>query len=83
ARARADAADLALSRGEIWGPLHGLPITIKESHNIAGWPTTYGDPKLKDNRPAQTATAITRLLRAGAIIFGKTNVPLGLLDWQS
>jgi len=83
ARARADAADQALARGEIWGPLHGLPITIKESHNVAGWPTTHGNPRWKDNRPSETAVVIARLRDAGAVIFGKTNVPIGLLDWQS
>lgn len=83
ARARADAADQALARGEVWGPLHGLPITIKESHNVAGWPSTFGDPVLRDNRPSETAAVITRLLDAGAIVFGKTNVPIALLDWQS
>lgn len=83
ARARADAADAAQARGESWGPLHGLPMTVKESHHVAGWPTTWGDPALKDFRPTATGVAAQRLLDAGAIIFGKTNVPINLLDWQS
>jgi len=83
ARARADEADAATARGQSWGPLHGLPITVKESNNVAGWPTTYGDPALKDTIPPRNAVIVDRLLAAGAIIIGKTNVPLNLIDWQS
>ena len=46
---RAKAADAALAKGEVYGPLHGVPMTIKESYNIAGSPTTWGDPKLANN----------------------------------
>src|SRR5262252_4660721 len=49
ARERARAADAALAKGEVWGPLHGVPMTIKESYNVAGSPTTWGDPKLANN----------------------------------
>lgn len=83
ARARADEADAATARGERWGPLHGLPMTVKETHNVAGWPTTYGDPALAGFVPARNAAVIERLQAAGAVIFGKTNVPLNALDWQS
>ncbi len=83
ARSRAKAADVALAKGEIWGPLHGVPMTIKESYNVAGSPTTWGDPKLKDNVTATSALAVERLERAGVVLFGKTNVPLMLADWQS
>jgi amidase len=83
ARARADAADAALARGEVWGPLHGLPMTVKESFDIAGLPTTWGLPELRDSRAEGNAVAVERLLGAGAVIFGKTNVPLLLADWQS
>jgi len=83
ARKRADAADAALARGESWGPLHGLPMTVKESYDIAGLPTTWGVPALKDNIARSNAAAVDRLLGAGAVIFGKTNVPLWLADWQS
>ncbi|MGU3494852.1 amidase [Xanthobacteraceae bacterium A53D] len=83
ARARADEADAARARGEIWGPLHGLPMTVKESHHVAGWPTTWGDPALKDFRPDHSGVVIERLTAAGAIVFGKTNVPINLLDWQT
>jgi len=83
ARKRAKAADAALARSEIWGPLHGVPMTIKESYNVAGSPTTWGDPKLKDNVTETSALAVERLEKAGVILFGKTNVPLMLADWQS
>ena len=83
ARARAKAADAALARGEVWGPLHGVPMTIKESYNVAGSPTTWGDPKFKDNVAATNALAVDRLESAGAVLFGKTNVPLLLADNQS
>src|SRR6202048_4603476 len=78
ARERALAADAALARGEVWGPLHGVPMTIKESYNVAGSPTTWGDPKLANNVTETSALAAERLEKAGAILFGKTNVPLML-----
>ena len=82
ARLAAKAADIAIARGER-RPLHGLPITVKECLNIAGLPTSWGDIKYKDWQPSSDALAITRLKTAGAIILGKTNVPLMLSDWQS
>ena len=83
ARERARQADAALARGEVWGPLHGVPMTCKDSFNVAGLPTTFGSPQLKDNVAAEDALAIQRLKAAGAVIFGKTNVPLWLADFQS
>ena len=83
ARRRAEEADAALARGENWGPLHGLPMTIKESFDVVGMPTTWGLPELKENLPAANALAVDRLLGAGAVIFGKTNVPVMLADSQS
>src|SRR6266853_1175285 len=83
ARERARAADAALVRGERWGPLHGIPMTVKESFNVAGLPTTFGNPLWKDNIATGNAFLIDRLLRAGAIVFGKTNVPYMLADAQS
>jgi amidase len=83
ARERARAADAALARGERWGPLHGIPMTVKESFNVAGLPTTFGNPLWKDNVATGNAFLIDRLLQAGAIIFGKTNVPYMLADAQS
>ena len=83
ARTEADAADVALARGEIRGPLHGVPMTVKESFNVAGLPTTFGTPLLKNNIAAENAFLIDRLLQAGAVIYGKTNVPYMLADAQS
>jgi len=82
ARAAADAADAALGRGERQ-PLLGLPMTVKEQFNIAGLPTTWGHSKFKDWRPDTDALVVQRLKAAGAIILGKTNVPVDLGDWQS
>jgi amidase len=83
ARDRAREADAALARGESWGPLHGVPMTVKESFNIAGLPTTFGNPIWKDNIPDHNAVLVDRLLAAGAVIYGKTNVPFMLADSQS
>ena len=83
ALARAKEADAALAAGEDWGPLHGLPMTCKESYDVAGTPTTFGSPDHKDNIAKIDALAVTRLKEAGAILFGKTNVPLSLADFQS
>src|SRR5262249_9733783 len=83
ARDRARAADEALARGEPWGPLHGIPMTVKESFNLAGLPTTFGNPVWRHNIPAAHAVMGERLEAAGAVIFGKTNVPYMLADSQS
>jgi amidase len=83
ARRRARQADAALRKGKVWGPLHGVPMTVKESYDVAGMPTTWGLSELKDNVPARHALAVDRLLGAGVVLFGKTNVPSWLADWQS
>ena len=83
ARTRAGAADRALSRRDAWGPLHGVPMTIKESYDVAGLPTTWGVPASRNNIATKNAVAVDRLLGAGVVLFGKTNVPLYLADWQS
>ncbi len=83
ARKRAQAADHAFASGENWGPLHGVPMTIKESYDLVGLPTTWGIPELKDNYPDRNALGVDRLLAAGVVLFGKTNVPLYLADYQS
>ena len=80
--AAARAADAALARGET-RPLLGIPLTIKESFNVAGLPTTWGFPAQKDFIAAEDALSVTRVKDAGGVILGKTNVPLGLGDWQS
>jgi amidase len=82
ARAAADLADAALARGER-RPLLGLPMTVKEMFNVAGLPTTWGFPKVKGWQPQADALVIQRLKAAGAIILGKTNLPIRLADWQS
>jgi amidase len=82
ARAAAKEADAALARGER-RPLLGLPMTVKEQFNVAGLPTTWGNPKFRDWRPDADALTVQRLKAAGAIVIGKTNVPLRLSDWQS
>jgi amidase len=83
ARRRARQADAALRRGKPWGPFHGVPMTIKESYDVAGMPTTWGLPALKDNVAPRNALAVDRLLAAGVVLFGKTNVPAWLADYQS
>lgn len=80
--AAARAADAALARGET-RPLLGIPMTVKESFNVAGLPTTWGNPAQKNFMPAEDALSISRVKDAGAVILGKTNVPLSLGDWQS
>jgi amidase len=82
AHAAADAADAALGRGERQ-PLLGVPMTVKEQFNIAGLPTTWGFVKFKDWRPDADALVVQRLKAAGAVVLGKTNVPINLGDWQS
>jgi amidase len=82
AREAAKAADATLARGER-RPLLGIPITIKESFNLAGLPTTFGIPQFKDFMPKEDAVLVSRVKAAGAIILGKTNVPLALNDYQS
>lgn len=80
--AAAQAADAAIARGE-HKPLLGIPMTVKESYNVAGLPTTWGNPAQKDFIPAADALPIKRVKEAGGVILGKTNVPLNLGDWQS
>jgi amidase len=82
AREAAKAADVALARGE-QRPLLGVPMTFKEAFNIAGLPTTWGFLQFKDFVPKEDALAVSRMKGAGAIILGKTNVPLALADFQS
>jgi amidase len=75
ARQRAKAADEALAHGEIWGPLHGVPVTIKDVFETAGMRTTSSFRPLANYVPQQDATVVARLRQAGAIILGKTNTP--------
>jgi amidase len=82
AREAAKAADAALSRGDAQ-PLLGVPMTVKESFNVAGLTTTWGDPRFRNFMPKEDALIVSRVKSAGAVILGKTNVPLMLSDWQS
>ncbi|HEY2751512.1 amidase family protein [Phenylobacterium sp.] len=82
ARDAARAADAALARGER-RPLLGLPMTVKESHNVAGLKTTWGFDFAKDFVAAGDSVGVSRLKAAGAVILGKTNIPVSLADWQS
>src|SRR5258708_24272524 len=80
ARKRAQEADEALARGEVWGPLHGVPFTLKEAHATAGMRTTTGFPPLADYVPQEDSTVTARLRAAGGILIGKTNVHMMLAD---
>jgi amidase len=82
ARTAADAADAALARGDDVGPLHGVPMTVKDTYLTAGMRTTCGLPAW-DHVPDHDADAVGRLRRAGAVIFGKTNTPAMAGDWQT
>ncbi|MFO1081078.1 MAG: amidase [Reyranellaceae bacterium] len=83
ARKRARAADRAVKAGRKLAPLHGVPMTIKESFDVAGFPTTWGDPAFKKHVAATNSLVAQRMTDAGVVLFGKTNVPLNLADWQS
>lgn len=83
ARATADAADAALARGDAVGPFHGVPMTIKDTFEVAGVRTTAGFPPLAEHVPDRDAEAVRRLRQAGVVPFGKTNVPVLAGDWQS
>ena len=83
ARQRARAADTMLAGGQTLGPLHGLPMTVKDSFDWVGSPSTWGIPAMRDNYPQRNAVAVQRLQDAGAIIYAKTNVPMKLADWQT
>jgi amidase len=82
ARVAAKAADAALARGET-GPLLGIPVTLKEPFYVAGLPTSWGFPQFRDFAPKEDALVVARLKDAGALIIGKTNIPVGLRDFQS
>jgi amidase len=80
---RAKEADAALSKGQVWGPLHGVPCTIKDTFETAGVLTTAGAPFLKHYVPKQDAVSVARMHEAGIVMLGKTNVPFMASDWQS
>ncbi|RWC94921.1 MAG: amidase [Mesorhizobium sp.] len=83
ARERARQADVALARGDALGPLHGVPFTLKDTHDTAGMKTTVGFPPFADYVAKKDSPVVARLKAAGAILIGKTNVATMLSDWQS
>jgi amidase len=83
ALAAAARADEAIARNAAGGPLHGVPVNVKESFGVEGMPCTWGIPALKDANAARHSTAVRRLLDAGAILLGATNVPMYLMDGQA
>jgi amidase len=83
ARARAKSLDRSRKKRSKLPPLFGVPMTVKESFDIDGLPTTWGNEAARNNIAKSDALAITRLKDSGAIILGKTNVPVMLADWQS
>ena len=83
AKQRAIEADEALARGENWGALHGVPITLKDTFETAGLITTVGYKPLKNHLPDRDATVVARLRQAGAIILGKSNLAEMASDFQS
>jgi amidase len=80
---KAKQADLAIARGEYWGKLHGVPITIKDNYKTRGLVTTAGYLPLKDNAPDENAELVKLLLLEGAIIIGKTNLSVLAMDMQA
>jgi amidase len=83
ARKKAVDADEALAKGEVFGPLHGLPITLKDNLEIIGMPTTHGSPLYAKHMPEENADVVQSVLDAGAVVFGKTNLPQFGMDTQT
>jgi len=80
ARGRARQLDNQSDRS---APLFGVPMTVKESFDVEGLPTTWGAPAFRNSKATRNALAVDRMLNAGVVLIGKTNVPLMLADWQS
>ena len=83
ARDRAKKADATQARGDALGPLHGVPFTLKDSHETAGMKTTVGFPPFADYVAREDSPVVARLKAAGGVLIGKTNVATMLGDWQS
>lgn len=75
ARETAAQADERTALGVEVGPLHGLPFAFKDTHDVAGWRTTYGSPLFADHVPDTDDLAVERIRRAGVVTLGRTNVP--------
>lgn len=82
ARLRAKEADEALARGDSCGPLHGVPVTIKEAFLMANTPSTMNSKRMKDFIVSEDGVLVKRIKSAGAVILGKTNVPAELRGYQ-
>jgi len=80
---RARQADEAVARDTARGPLHGVPVNVKESFGVQGMPCTWGIPMFRSSKAAQDSVPVRRLREAGAVLLGATNVPLNLSDCQS
>jgi amidase len=83
ARKLADERDQLCQSGNLIGPLHGLPVTIKECFDVEDMPTTWGDPKRAHSYPTKSSGVAERLRAAGAVLLGKTNIPANLGDWET
>lgn len=83
ARKQAAERDHQISKGIILGPLHGVPITVKENNDVEGLPSTLGNPQRAEHIATKTSPPVQKLLDAGAILLGKTNCPLDLNDVQT
>ena len=83
ARRRARLADKMVANGEKLAPLHGVPVTVKESFDVKGLATSWGVPAYRNNIAKEDAVSVRRLRNAGSVIFGKTNIPTWLADCQS
>ena len=83
ARRRADEADAKLKNGEPTGPLHGIPVTIKDALETKGLRTTGGASELHNNIPSKDAAVVAAIKEAGAIVFGTTNLPRSSGDFQA
>jgi len=83
ARSAAAESDARRVRGQTRGSLDGIPFSVKESFDVSGWPTTCGNPANLGNVASSDAVVVARLRAAGAVLLGKTNVPIALRDWQS
>ena len=75
ARRRARLADKMVANGEKLAPLHGVPVTVKESFDVKGLATSWGVPAYRNNIAKEDAVSVRRSRNAGAVIFGKTNIP--------
>lgn len=76
-------ADQVLASGASTGPFHGVPVNVKESFGVAGCPCTWGIPMFKDIKAPAHSVPVRRLLDAGSVLLGATNVPLFLMDGQA